>query len=94
MRRIYGGLLAAAVLLGCAASVIRDPRWLLQIVIWSCAVACVIFLGALAKGLLAHPPQAFGNRELCSGLAALTLFVGAVAYLRRQRRRRDNQDGP
>ncbi len=85
-RRIYFGLLASALLLGYSAYLIRDPRWLFRTVVWSGALACIILLGAMAKGFLVRSPHAFQGRELYMGIAALALLVVAVFYLRGQRR--------
>jgi len=86
-RRIYLGLVAAAVLLAGAACIVRDPRWLLQVAVWGLAVACVILVGAIARVYFARSPRALWDRELYAGIAALAFFVFACIYLRRERRR-------
>jgi hypothetical protein len=83
IRRIYWGLFAASVFLVTAAWLIGDLNWLFQILVWSSAVACVLFIAGIAKTYFRRSPHALSEIELYSGLAALGFLVPAYLFLAR-----------
>lgn len=83
IRRIYWGLFAASVLLGTAALLIGNLSWLLQILVWGIAVACLFFIGAVATAYFRRSPHILKEIELYSGLMALGFLALAYLFLRR-----------
>ncbi len=88
VRRIYIGLLTATALLGGAACIIRDFCWLYDVIIWTCATACVVITAVILTLCLERSPHSLSDRELFAGAAALSFCIPAYLYLKGQNKRK------